>query len=409
MKRIILALIVVLPLVFAACEKDDKISFTSVQLNMDMPAILKGKNATLQNAVLTLVNVNSGEETKHNLGSSTILPFNLEDGLYNILVVGEVQYTTENAAGEELSKSETVRASYENVKVAGGKMDIDISLFFFRESAGFVISEIFFTSTKTPANKWYGRDTFIEVYNNTSEVLYADGLCIADTEFNSSQLRIDLNPDIKDTYTAVAHVYMIPGNGSQHPIQPGEAFVLCDQGIDHRTVNPTSFDLSMAKFEWFDGADYDKDVVEVPNLIKVVAKSKVYWPLNNRGFTSYILFKMDDVTPGKFADECTYTYDYISNSHGALIPMSQNAWKVPNDIIIDAVECSTKSGFEWKALHASLDMSWTHSGDGGDERYGKSVKRKIDRVEDERKILLDTNDSRFDFIPTADPSPGFIE
>ncbi|WP_161636211.1 DUF4876 domain-containing protein [Saccharicrinis fermentans] len=61
-------------------------------------------------------------------------------------------------------------------------------------------------------------------------------------------------------------------------------------------------------------------------------------------------------------------------------------------------------------MNPSLDISWTHCGDGDDARYGKSVKRKVDRVEsDGRKVLLDTNDSAFDFIPTAEPSPGTIE
>ncbi len=408
-KKLVLVLMFVLPLAFAACDKEDTISFTSIQVNMEMPTSLEGKNAVLQNTILTLINVNSGVETIYELGSSTILPFDLEDGLYHILVVGEVQYNTENATGEQVFKTETVRAAYENVKVVGGKMDMEINLFLFKESTGFVISEIFFAGTRTPENKAYRRDTYIEIFNNTSEVLYADGLCIANTEFNTMHLRNELSPDIRADYTGVAYVYMIPGDGIEYPIEPGEAFVLCDQGIDHRTENSNSLNLSGAKFEWFDGEAYDLDVPEVTNLIQVVSSSKVYWPLNDRGLTSYILFKMDDVTPKQFANDFTYSYEYVNNTIKPSKMMSVSTWKVPNDKIIDAVECSTPSAFKWKALDPSLDLSWTHSGDGGDERYGKSVKRKVDRMDGERKILLDTNDSGFDFIPTADPSPGLIE
>ncbi len=409
MKRIILGLMVIFSLVFVACHKDDDVKFTSVQIKMQMPASLEGKNATMQNTVLTLTNVNSGVETTYNLGSAAIQSFDVEDGLYNILVLGKVQYTTKDAAGEEVSKTETVRASHENVEVVGGMMNMDISLFLFKESSGFVISEIFFAGTRTPANKLYIGDAFIEIYNNTSEVLYADGLCIAETEFLTSIFRYELNPNIKDTHTAVARVYKIPGNGTEHAIQPGKVFLLCDQGIDHRIANPNSFNLSGAMFEWYDEGTKDPDVVEVENLIKIVSNSSSFWVPHNRGFSSYVLFKMDNVTPEQFNNEYVYTYNYKVLSGGIYLPKSSEAWKVPNEDIIDAVECSTPSAFEWKALHASLDLSWTHSGDADNARYGKSVKRKVDRMEGERKILLDTNDSGFDFIPTADPSPGIID
>lgn len=410
MKKLFLSLLFLLFLAFVACDKDDDISVTSVQINMTMPASLEGKNATLQSTVLTITNMNNGVETKQDFSSATIPPFDVEDGLYNILVEGEVQYATENAEGQEVSKTETVRASKENVTVVGGTIKVEINLFLFKKSNGFVISEILFTGTRTPEDKPYGRDTYIEIYNNTSEVLYADGLCIADSEFYTSLVRAQLSPDIRAYYTAVANVYRIPGDGTKYPIEPGEVFILCDQGINHNTENAnSSIDLSGAKFEWFDENTKDIDVSEVPNLIKVVTSSKIYWPLHNKGFTSYVLFKMDNVTPEQFAIEFTYTFDYVAFSNGVPVPKSVNTWKVPNDKIIDAVECSTLSAFEWKALDPSLDLSWTHSGDGGNERYGKSVKRKVDRVEGDRKILLDTNDSRFDFIPTADPSPGVIE
>ncbi len=406
MKKLFLSILFVLPLVFVACEKEDGVNYTSVQINMNMPTSIEGNNPTLQNTTLTLTNSNTGLKAEKILNTTAIPPFDVEDGLYSVLVEGEVQYATLDADTIMVTKTETVRANYENLKVVGGKVDIVIDLFLYKESSGFVISEIFFTGT----DKLYLRDLYIEIYNNTSEVLYADGLCIADTKFKTTSLLSELNPNKKDVYVTVAQVYKVPGSGAEFAIQPGEAFVLCDQGIDHKTENSNSFiDLSGAKFEWFDDGAYDRDVPEVQNLIKVVASTNTNWSLHNKGYTSYVLFKMDDVTPEQFASEYAYTYDYVNYVGEVSFPMSGEAWKVPNDKIIDAVECSTPSKFKWKALDPSLDLSWTHSGDSDDSRYGKSVKRKVSGIEGDRKILLDTNDSKTDFIPTANPSPGVIE
>jgi len=118
---------------------------------------------------------------------------------------------------------------------------------------------------------------------------------------------------------------------------------------------------------------------------------------------------MDDVTPEKFTKDNAYHYQYTFVWGDFVRVMEFDAWQVPNNLIIDAVECSTPSGYEWKALSPSLDLTWTHSGDGDDARYGKCVKRKVSYMDGERKVLMDTNNSAHDFIPTADPSPGVIE
>jgi hypothetical protein len=408
MKKLLLGLSCLMLLGLFSCDDDDSTPFSDVNVvlnppkNISIPSLTRG--------MVTVTNVNTGVETKNELYNLSLPQMDLEDGLYNFLVEGDIDYIATNANNEAVLKSTSIRGFSENVEVAGGNYDLRIDLFEYDKNSSFVISEIFFSSTKTPGGDQYqGGDQYFEIYNNSNEVLYADGLCIAESELNTS-LHLNLyTPDIRNESTPVSSVYRIPGNGTDHPVQPGEAIIVCDVAVNHTADNSNSFDLSIADFEWFDGADIDTDVPEVPNMEKMVSTSASIWYLHNRGLTSYVLFKLDDVTPEKFTKDNAYHYQYTFVWGDFVRVMEFDAWQVPNNFIIDAVECSTPSGYEWKALSPSLDLTWTHSGDGDDARYGKCVKRKVSYMDGERKVLMDTNNSAHDFIPTADPSPGVIE
>ncbi|TAJ08653.1 DUF4876 domain-containing protein [Marinilabiliaceae bacterium JC017] len=411
MNKVGIAMLVMFSILFFSCEKDDEISFSDVSVGLKLPKSLTKKKPVLNSAKLVMTNVNTGVETIEQLTTLQSPVVNVEDGLYNLLVTGELNCTTTDTKGKTINQTIKVRGVKENLEVVGGELDVDMSLFIFKESTGFVISEIFFARTKTPEGQIYNSgDQYFEIYNNSSEVLYADGLCIAQTALNSAQKMDKFKPDIRNVATPVSDVYRIPGSGKDYPVQPGESIVICDVAINHKTDNPNSFDLSKADFEWYDEKGNEVDVPEVTNMVKIASTSASSWRINMWGWQSYILFKMEDVTSKAFLKDYAYHYEYLFVHEDFRITMEFDAWKVPNSNIIDAVECSSRSGFKWKALDPSLDLTWTHSGDGNEETYGKSVKRKVSHVTaDGRKVLLDTNDSAFDFIPTAVPSPFVIE
>ena len=76
-------------------------------------------------------------------------------------------------------------------------------------------------------------------------------------------------------------------------------------------------------------------------------------------------------------------------------------------MIVDAVNLSVKSEFQWIVTSPTIDMGWTYCGviDGDENRYGMSVLRKtFTTTEDGREILQDTNNSTEDFTPEATPS-----
>jgi len=408
MKKLVFGLSLLMVVSLFSCSDDDApILQSDLNLVLNPPAKLKAP--TFKSGTVTITNVNSGEEISKDLYGFMLPQMSLEDGLYNFTVEAEVDYFTRDVDDKIIFATTGIRGFSENVEVTGGTFDLTIDLFEYRKNTSFVISEIFFSGTKTPEGKQYNDDKYFEIYNNTDKILYADGLCIAESELNTAMSLNKYTPDIRPESTPVSSVYRIPGDGDDYPVEPGKSIIVCDVAIDHSAENANSFDLSIADFEWFDGADIDVDVPEVPNMEKMVSTSASVWGLHNRGFTSYVLFKMDGVTPEKFNTDYAYHYQYTFVWGDFVKDMEFDAWQVPNELIIDAVECSTPSDYEWKALDPSLDLTWTHAGDGDDARYGKCVKRKVSHKEGERVVLLDTNNSAFDFIPTADPTPGVIE
>ena len=122
-----------------------------------------------------------------------------------------------------------------------------------------------------PSGKQYNGDQYVKIYNNTDHVLYADGVSLMESKF-ITVTKYDYTPDIMKEAMTVQAIYTIPGNGTDHPVQPGESLIICDTGMDHRVANPNSFDLSRADFEWYDEssvpAHMDIDSPTVPNLDK---------------------------------------------------------------------------------------------------------------------------------------------
>lgn len=423
MKLKSILLMIIAAFVMVACNDDDDISTSSVSVTMELPTALKDKAANVSNIVVTFENVNTGAVIKHQSNKLSLSNLIIEDGLYTIKVEGNVSYETsykkkiinDDLSEEEQEIKETItnklKGYGENVEVKGGKLSIPITLFIYNEKAGngFVISEVFFTRTSTPEGKSYDGDTFIEIYNNSNEILYADGLCVGETTLQTNDLQNKMTPDFRMTKVAVKDVYRIPGSGKEHPVKPGEVLLLADIAINHKTNNPNSFDLSKANFEWFDEDADDVDVPEVMNLEKMISTNGGAWNLNSRGQNAIVLFRLaDGTTPESFLNDNALDYSFTYNFPGGSFESTESTWAIENDKVVDAVQLSVLGEFQWNVIAPELDLSWTY-GTETEGYNGLSVRRKISHKEGARIVLQDTNNSAFDFIPTALPSPGMVE
>ncbi len=404
---------------------DNDIPKTEMALKLSMPEALDGvKDLNIKKGSVTFTNKSSGLKTVQDLVTHTNTQVNLLDGAYDVLVEGVVSYSVsvqevEKIEGEnvvtKVSKTieKTIRGFRENVIAANGTANLNMNVFLFDESAGFVISELFYAGYKSSeTQKKYRQASYFEIYNNSNEVLYADGLAIGETAFNTDFARLNskLTPDDRITNTAIHAFYRIPGNGRQYPVKPGQTLVICDIPDDHSKNFTGAVNLSEADFEWYDDNEIlpDADVAEVSNMEKVYCYTRTIWQPNAQGVNAYVLFKLDK-TKQNFLDENLQTYNYHFSFNGFEREITKNYYYVPNSSIIDAVELSNETKFTWKILSPELDLSWTNSGYVDDSRFGKSIVRKVSHQSElGHPVLLDTNNSGFDFVINDKPNPGVI-
>lgn len=395
--------IIAIGLLGACSEQDSDIPHTHVELGIEPPSGVEG--LTIVNQTWKLTNLTTGRTSTY----TDLTAVNLMEGLYDCVYSAHVTYLAKNADGEENEVKGILSGKAENVEVTSHSKKIEVETGLSIESDDFIFEEIFFTGTLRSSGSQYYGDSYIKIYNNTDHVLYADGLAFCESKFKSIQY-FDYTPDIRKDTMTIWSLYVIPGSGKEHPVMPGESFLLCDTGIDHRTANPNSFDLSHADFEWYDVSTHpdhmDIDSPTVPNLDKWYCYTESFYVLHNRGFTSFALARIP-IDKEEYLKNYKYTYRYTMYLPAGTFPMQQQAYKMPNAWIVDGVNCSVEAKRLWNILPPSVDAGWTHCGkiDGDKTRYFRSVRRKLQYLNPDGTMhLQDTNNSTEDFNTECIPS-----
>lgn len=386
-----------------SCGDDDKVVTTPVSLSIDMPLGLE--NVVLSNAKATFTNVASNEtysveQFVNNNGSFTASVADVPEGTYNVQVTGDLSFTKDGIAG-----TSKIDQKSENVSVKSGNANVKVAVSTFNAKGGFVISEIFFAGTKTPEGKQYSDDQYIIISNNSDVTLYADSIAVLESTF-LTVTKYDYDPDIMNEAMTADAIYMIPGTGKDVAVEPGKSLILAINAKNHTEANPISTDLSKADFEFYDESAntryQDDDNPNVPNLDKWFCYTNTLFSFHNRGFKSFAIARMHG-DKEKYLEENTYVANYVIEVAGNAYPMpNKNCVKVANSWILDAVNLSIKSMWQWNVVAASLDAGWAHCGevDRDENRYGKSVIRK----KDADGKWIDTNNSTNDFESDAPAS-----
>jgi hypothetical protein len=343
-----------------------------------------------------------------NVSNSRTYTFNSREGISLIIGLYDVDYEAEVEL--ENGAISTAQAHLYSVQISqNGSNQVVLNAYNNIESDDLIISEVFFAGTlQTSGNQYYG-DDYVKLYNNTDHVIYADGLTFFESKFTTTE-KYDYSPDIMNEAMTVQALYTIPGSGKDYPVQPGEYLLLADTGIDHRISNPNSFDLSNADFEWYDVSSnpnsLDIDGPTVTNLDKWYCYTLTYFMLHNRGFKAYGIARIP-IDRDTYLKDYYYTYDYEMITAAGTFPMSQSSYRLPNEWIVDVVNCSVESNYAWCVCAPQLDCGWTYCGkiNSDKTRFFRSVRRKMLYLnEDGNPVLKDTNNSSADFNPECIPS-----
>lgn len=387
-------------LLLTACDEklSDSLSYSPVTVRIDIPA--DAADGEISDPRYEFLNISSGRTSVFDSPDGIeLLP-----GLYNVTFHADL-----TLPGGTVS---SLRAARQSVEIGKGSNLIELTAFNSIESDDLIISEIFFSGTLHTSGNNYNGDDYVKLYNNTDHTIYADGLTLFETKFTTTQ-KYDYTPDIMADAVTVQALYTIPGSGTDHPVEPGEFLLLADTGIDHRIANPNSFDLRHADFEWYDvssvPSNIDIDSPDVPNLDKWYCYTNSFFVLHNRGLKAYGIARIP-VERDTYLSDYYYTYDYDLVTAAGTFPMSNSAYRLPNEWVVDIVNCSIASSFAWTLCAPQLDMGWTHCGtiDHDKTRYFHAVRRKLLYINEKgNPVYKDTNNSTLDF--NADVTPSEIE
>lgn len=282
------------------------------------------------------------------------------------------------------------------------------------------------------------RDNFFEIYNNTDHVIYADQLCMMfvygrmsttyrlpellqpDGQFDwtKSVGTVPAPPNANEDYLYAQAIYRFPGSGKQYPVQPGHGLVVARSAINHKQpftnkvgkvyqVNKPELtvDLSNADFEvittpylepgktpsWIDIPTPGKTSLEV---VQVFGTAMM---MDNIGRIGYALFR---------TDEDISKWPKFTEVKETTIEGKTLYTRVPKKYIIDAVETqpSTPGRRIPKKLSVELDAGFGFV--PGGSYSSQALMRRVERVENGRVILMDTNNSTVDFEWILPAIPG---
>ena len=322
----------------------------------------------------------------------------LVPGIYDIITNWEMsgkQYKTllkDPAAAVDDKARVIVGVSLMNQRLFEARdMVIDLSAAVVK---GLMVSKVYYAGTKDLMGRNYGADSYVEIFNNSDEVLFLDGKYLGLAESVSpAAYPAHENPD--SIY--MRQICRFPGNGSEYPVQPGGSLVIAAKSArNHQESADNSVDLSHADFEV--KAIEGSGNPDVP-MLPIISNSTKIQTLNliNGGLNAVVLFETDE-------DVLSWPEVYQrGKTSGEMFR------RIHKSVVIDGVEClkkpaQTDPDVNTKRLQPDIDAGYiTITAVNGYNH--ESVERKVSRYENGRYYLTDTNNSSADFVVCTDPTP----
>ncbi len=389
---------------FTSCSNDDDDNGRAEKVMVKFlaePVIEGSVDAEMMNGLVAVFTEIRNQDTTHCVVNNGGIGYvSINKGIYNISVEKKIK----SASGAD---SIVISSIMENVSVnqdgqeIKGKLNVSMA-----DALGknFIFSEIFFNGEQNSGRMMHP-DQYFVVFNPTQDTLYADGLSVAVTQqicWQNKQMWYDsYYPD----RVPIGGFVTVPGNGREHPIAPGEKFVVAFTAIDHSKIEgyDHAVDLSGADFEIYYGPeDNDVDNAEVPNMILVdfTTKASYGFFMHPRGYVSPLMFKLEN---GKQETIDKFLKDNISESK-TLIPKTNDTpeeivdvqiLSVATNKIIDGVQTSdVPQDVKTRVIPESVDRGKFLV--NGCHRQELAIRREI--KSGNRIFYKDTNNSSEDFV-----------
>ncbi|MCR4592173.1 MAG: DUF4876 domain-containing protein [Bacteroidaceae bacterium] len=394
------AMLMAVSTLFFSCSNDEaNITVKDGAITLEMP--INVSDVVLNNFEGTATNVQSGEVTTlptpvKNGDNYVITIPSLSEGRYNLTAKGNITFVKDGVAG-----TTDFEVNSNDVTISQKQAAVKLVVNSFKAEGGFVLSEICTTGTTTPQNKNYNYDAYFVITNNSDVVLYADSVALIESQYQSGSSGMQpWDPDVRPYAIPAGSVFMIPGNGTQHPVAPGESIVIANNAMDHRTVNENSYDLTSADFEVYldnGGNSMDTDY-DTPNLEYIWCYTNTIWIPSVQQNRSYAIARMKE-NKETFLANHSVTPTYTATT-GKIMESKQV--QIPNEWVLDAVNLGTEDDFGWYVISETLDAGFVagRANSKDTTQRGTSIKRKKDST----GKYIDTNNSTNDLEARQVPS-----
>lgn len=416
---------------FTACKKNNTSEIKPMDVNVVVTYGVQNSAYTLplNKVKVKFTNVSTKEVREFASNDKGRLLVNqLSPGNYDIDATIEISATQYSAITRTpVDKAVIFNASLKDKQIIVGFSETITLILVSGFTGDWVIKQIYFAGSDKIKGALY-RDQFIEFYNNSDKVLYADSLYFAETvglisknaanSYNllstgqldwAKSVNMPTNIDANNDYIYARALLMIPGKGKTYPVQPGKSIVVAQTAINHKSpfkgndgklvtvLDPSlTVDLSTADFEAYYAplltktlaSDVDNPVV--PNL-EVLSYFGTDMIFDNLGRYSYALIKVDGTQEPK-------NWPYYNYPTKTTLPAGAGKYcQIPVKYVLDAVEIQPIEADNRipKKYNADLDAGFTYVPLGA--YTSQSVIRKTDKIVNGRVVLKDTNNSTEDF------------
>ena len=394
-------------LTFAACEQFNNIKdvqpIGNISFGVDISLLKDDEIPTPASYRVKMNNYAENIEIIKEVAAGDVIKIDdVIPGIYTVSIsgastVGDFRYVFNgNLSNEVIIKDGTQF----NLEMAAAK------------SGNIIFKEIYYSGSKnSQKGSTYFRDQYYELYNNSNQVQYLDGLCIGNLiPVNATSNKYTWDRPDADKYVYFESIWQIPfdrenPDNKLYPLQPGESVILAQMAVDHtgEKFNPDSpVDLSGAEFEFYlktTANTFDSDALNMVAAFWKKSASTAQWMPTING-PAVAIFYPDEQMAALMYDP---NYEQLYSSTWVIGNKTSNGKDVPIDCIIDAVELMlNETKITQKRMPAILDAgaAWT-----GGTYNAKSVGRKVMDVVNGRAVYQDTNNSLEDFQIYDNPVP----
>ncbi|MDO4880014.1 MAG: DUF4876 domain-containing protein [Capnocytophaga sp.] len=419
---------------FWACNKDNSDDNFVQQVTYQME-VTYGKdfnNQPAEGVKITLLNQETGssyEATTNTEGkASTTLPA----GTYNINASKELTAeTAEPITG--FAQEATFNGSLSNVTITANQASQLITLQA-AQIGDLVIKQIYYQGSDVRSGAMF-RDQFIEIYNNSNQTIYLDGLCLVRVAGNNTaarsstqsiyqsngQLDWSQGEGVQDAanantkYIFSQEIIAFPGSGEQYPLEAGKSVFVAQTALNHKAPITTTegkplevknpdltIDLSKAQFEAYYGdvpgvraLDTDIDTPATNMLVyhKVSGQRDLILDVMGREAWAIVKATKAEIDSYPRVKRPVLSSTATVEAGNVQIPISQ---------IIDGI--NLQHFRETSAIaHRLPDNIDAGEVKGIGQYTSKAAIRKVKTTIGNRVIYQDTNNSSNDFDPNVDP------